>query len=552
MSRKSDDERAERIEEVAALARDRLAADDAERLETFIRRYFAHAPAEDLLGANVLDLYGAALAHLNLARSRSDPEPTIRVYTPQFDEDGWQSTHTIVEVVELDMPFLVDSIRMELNRHGLAVHLLIHPVMKVHRDESGQLSKLLDDDADEDGGDGAWEAFVHAEVDRQSDPAILEDLAHDLRRVLSDVRAAVEDWPLMIDRLHQLVGELHEEPAPVPVEDLTEATAFLEWIGDDHFTFLGYREYDLVTIDGQDALHSRPATGLGILRQKSAVPVAESFAKMPPEVRQLARTPELLNITKANSVATVHRASHLDYFGIKRFDASGQVTGECRFLGLYTSNVYNTSPTDIPVLRRKVALVLERAGFPDGSHSGKDLQAILETYPRDELFQISDDELFDNAMGILQLQDRQRVALFVQRDRFGRFFSCLVFVPREALQHRDPTGHAGDPPGGVPRGERGVHRVGVGVAARPTPRGHPHRARRDDRLRRGGGRTATGRCRALMGRRPPRRPRRAVRRRPRHPALPPLPRGVPPRVPRRLRGAAGRHRHRAVGTPGAR
>ncbi len=174
-----------------------------------------------------------------------------------------------------------------------------------------------------------------------------------------------------------------------------------------------------------------PGTGLGILRETDQKPHSLSFAKLPPEVRSLAHAANLLNLTKANSRSTVHRPSYLDYVGVKRFDAEGEATGERRFLGLYAFSAYSVSAFEIPIVRRKVGYVLERAGFPEGSHNEKDLLEILETYPRDELFQIEKEELFEIAMGILHLQERQRVRLFVRRDTYGRFFSCLVFVPRD-------------------------------------------------------------------------------------------------------------------------
>ncbi|HEX4991953.1 MAG TPA: NAD-glutamate dehydrogenase domain-containing protein, partial [Rubrobacteraceae bacterium] len=195
--------------------------------------------------------------------------------------------------------------------------------------------------------------------------------------------------------------------------------------------FLGYREYNLLTEDGEDLLRSVPGTGLGILRETSREPISQSFAKLPPEVRRLAHATYLLNLTKANSRSTIHRPSYMDYVGIKKFDSSGEVTGERRFLGLYTFSAYSMSVLEIPLVRRKVRYVLERAGFPPESHNEKDLIEILETYPRDELFQISHEELFEISMGILHLQERQRTRLFIRRDTFGRFFSCLVFVPRD-------------------------------------------------------------------------------------------------------------------------
>ncbi|HWC32976.1 MAG TPA: NAD-glutamate dehydrogenase domain-containing protein, partial [Actinomycetota bacterium] len=239
----------------------------------------------------------------------------------------------------------------------------------------------------------------------------------------------VEDWQPMRQRALEIVAALESEPPPVDAEEASEARALLEWILDDNFSFLGYREYELAAEDGEDILRGRPGTGLGLLRDAKAV--SRSFAKLTPEARRLARAPTLLTLTKANSRSTVHRPAYLDYIGVKHFDASGEVVGERRFLGLYTSTAYRARPRDIPILRRKVDRVLERSGLRPGSHDHKDLLDILETYPRDELFQISEDDLFEISRGILHLGERKRVRLFVRRDAYGRFVSCLVFVPRE-------------------------------------------------------------------------------------------------------------------------
>ncbi|HEU4846892.1 MAG TPA: NAD-glutamate dehydrogenase domain-containing protein, partial [Rubrobacteraceae bacterium] len=264
----------------------------------------------------------------------------------------------------------------------------------------------------------------------------LNGLHQCITTVLQQVRAADEDWPDMRERVREFVSEIDENRPPVEDEDPVEARAFLEWISDDNFTFLGYREYDLLTEDGEDLLRSVPGTGLGILRETDQKPHSLSFAKLPHEVRRLAHSPDILTLTKANSRATVHRPSYLDYVGVKRFDDEGDVSGERRFLGLYDFSAYSMSVFDIPIVRRKVGYVLERAGFHEGSHNEKDLLEILETYPRDELFQIDKEELFEIAMGILHLQERQRVRLFVRRDAYGRFFSCLVFVPRDRYNTR--------------------------------------------------------------------------------------------------------------------
>src|SRR5215213_3804099 len=424
----------ELLDKVVARIREQMPEDQAPQVEEFARQYYGWVDAADLEDRSPIDAYGAALSHWSFAGRREPGEWKIRIYNPQFEEHGWQSTHTVIEMVNDDMPFLVDSTRMEINRQGYAIHMILHPVMKVRRDAEGRLIEVLPPDTDEE--DAITESVIHVEVDRQTEPFVLEDLKQAIQKTLADVKAAVEDWPKMRERVGDIISVLEENPPDFEPEDLAETRAFLEWIDDNNFTFLGYREYDLTTQNGEEALCAVQGSGLGILRQKETGPVSHSLAELPPDVRRLARTPKLLNLTKANSRATVHRPSYLDYIGIKKFDESGEVTGERRFLGLYTFTAYSSSVFDIPLVRRKVRYVLERSGFPEASHNEKDLLEILETYPRDELFQIDKEELFEIAMGILHLQERQRVRLFVRRDAYGRFFSCLVFVPRDRYNTR--------------------------------------------------------------------------------------------------------------------
>jgi glutamate dehydrogenase len=419
----------ELLDKVVARIKDQMAEDQAPEVEEFARQYYGWVDTDDLEERSPIDAYGAAVSHWGFAGRREPGEWKVRIYNPLFEEHGWQSTHTVIEMVNDDMPFLVDSARMEINHQGFAIHMILHPVMKVRRDAEGRLTDILPPDSDEE--DAISESMIHVEVDRQTEPPVLEDLKRCIEKTLADVRASVEDWLPMREKVGEIVSGFEENPPDLDPEDLAETRAFLEWVEGDNFTFLGYREYDLTTPDGEEVLRTVEGSGLGILRQTESGTVSRSFAELPPEARRLARTPKLLNLTKANSRATVHRPSYLDYIGIKKFDESGEVTGELRFLGLYTFSAYSASVFDIPLVRRKVRHVLERAGFPEGSHNEKDLVEILETYPRDELFQISKEELFEIAMGILHLQERQRVRLFVRRDTYGRFFSCLVFVPRD-------------------------------------------------------------------------------------------------------------------------
>ena len=411
------------VDAVLDMVRERVPVGQRASVECFARPYYAGTAAEDLEDRSMVDLYGAALSHFNFALQRHPGEPKVRVYNPVQPQHGWRSTHSIVEVVADDMPFLVDSVRMALNARALTTHLVIHPVMRVRRDDAGVLTSP-------DHGEESVEAVIHVEVDRQTEARVLDDIAGDIRSVLADARAAVEDWEPMQERLRAVLAELSSRPPPLDEAELARGRAFLEWVGDDHFTFLGYREYELLGEEGEERLRSVGGSGLGLLRE-AGPRESKTFASLSPGIRRLAREPRLLVITKANARSTVHRPGYLDYIGVKRFDAEGRVVGERRFLGLYTSAAYNQVPRAIPLLREKVARVMERATYPPNSHAAKALLHILETFPRDLLFQVSDDELLETGLGILHLQERQRIRLFVHRDRIGRFVSCIVFVPRE-------------------------------------------------------------------------------------------------------------------------
>ena len=380
---------------------------------------------EDLADRTRSDLYGAALSMWNLAQVRAPGEAKVNVYNPEPDRDGWESPHTVIEVVSEDMPFIVDSVTMDLARGSYGIDLVIHPVVRVRRDADGQLIEVLEPDAS--APDAIAESVLHAEIARERDPRRLADLHDGVERVLDEVRAAVEDWRLMRDRASQLIDELDEHPPPVDPGEIEEVKSFLRWVAEDHFTFLGYREYDLVIDRDGAGLQVRPDSGLGILRR----PPEHPFNRLGPKAVRLALAPLSLVLTKANSRSTVHRPAYLDYIGVKRYSPEGEVIGERRFLGLYTSTAYHASLLDIPFLRNKVKRVLQRAGFPTASHDLKALIEILESYPRDSLFQMDSDELFEIAMGILGLGERQRVRLFVRRDPLDRFIECLVTIPRD-------------------------------------------------------------------------------------------------------------------------
>ncbi|MFD8676379.1 NAD-glutamate dehydrogenase [Streptomyces seoulensis] len=410
---------------------------DSEAVLAFLQRYYLHTAPEDLADRDPVDVFGAAVSHYRLAESRPQGTANVRVHTPTVEENGWTCSHTVVEVVTDDMPFLVDSVTNELTRQGRGIHVVIHPQVVVRRDVTGKLIEVLPTGPHgELPHDAHVESWIHVETDRETDRADLKQISADLLRVLSDVREAVEDWEKMREAAVRIADELRDDPRPadLPVAEVDEARELLRWLSADHFTFLGYREYEL---RGDDSLSAKAGTGLGILRsdphhsEDDEHPVSPSFERLPADARAKAREHRLLVLTKANSRATVHRPSYLDYIGVKKFDADGNVVGERRFLGLFSSAAYTESVRRVPVIRRKVAEVLERAGFSPNSHDGRDLTQILETYPRDELFQTPPAELQSIATSVLYLQERRRLRLYLRQDEYGRYYSALVYLPRD-------------------------------------------------------------------------------------------------------------------------
>jgi len=401
----------------------------------FLQAYYANVDAADLAAREPAELAGTALSHLMFA-GRRRRTALVRVFNPNLREHGYTSPHTVIEMVNDDMPFLVDSINLALTERFLTLHFLTHPIFAVTRDASGKLLSLRER------GDAAGEtrpsiprkprleSFQHVEVDRIVDPAALSSLAAQIESSMRDVRVACADWAKMCAATRQVSAELSALSEHFDAGDLSEALALLAWMEDRHFTFLGYREYRLQGRKGQEALRPVEATGLGILRRGHRQPTS-SNRSLARDIRRQSRSRDIVLVTKANLVSTVHRSGHLDYVGIKHFDAKGRVIGEKRFLGLWTSSAYSTNPRDIPVLRRKVAQVVEHFALAPDSHDGKALLHILESFPRDELFQASVTDLIRTVTGVFGLQERPRVRLLLRRDAFRRFYSCLVFVPRE-------------------------------------------------------------------------------------------------------------------------
>ena len=399
----------------------RLAGDDLDAAR-LIRRYWRFAPDEELVGLTAHEMVTDAKAHRELAAQRVPGELKLRV------GDTATGELTKLEIVTDDMPFLVDTVIATLAGRGMSVHLLVHPLVVVRREPLGRLIEVhADVEVDDAIAGDLVESWMLLHIDRVRDTGQCEELLRELRRVLTDVREAVEDWPKMRARALSLADELTQARLPVPDRDITDSVELLRWLVDDHFTFLGYREYRMV----DDRIEAVMGTGLGILRGDQPHP--RPLSMLSPEAQAKLMEQRLLIITKANSRSTVHRAAYLDYVGFKVFDEHGRVIGERRFLGLFSSAAYRGSVRELPVVRRKVAAVLDRSGLSPRSHSGRDLLAVLEDYPRDELFQIKTDDLYDTVMGVLRLAGRRQLRLFVRQDAYGRFISCLVFLPRDRV-----------------------------------------------------------------------------------------------------------------------
>lgn len=400
----------------------------AQLLSDFVDYYYRLLSYEDLASKGVEQLHASLWSHWQFFYQRKPGESRVRVFNPDQEQDGWQSTHTIVQIIHDDMSFLVDSVRMEINRHGYLVHYIVHlGGIRVKRDDKNRITHVYP--RDKAVKDTIAEAPIYLEIDRQIDPEVMKKLEDDLERVLSDVTLAVNDWHNMLDQLDDSLARLEAAPPNLDPAEITESKAFLNWMR-EHFIFLGCRDHAIEKDNGDKVIKSVPDSGYGVLCEECH-DHRRYLSQMTEEAQQVAMSQQILVIAKTNTKSTIHRPGYTDYVGVKMFNEDGEIVGERRFIGLYTSSAYNASPRYIPFLRLKVAKVLQKANFSPHSHAGKNLLNILETLPRDDLFQANQDELLDLALGIFHLQERQRIRLFVRKDTYGRFYSCLVFVPRE-------------------------------------------------------------------------------------------------------------------------
>lgn len=416
------------LEQVFSLINEKVDASESGKVVQFGKLLMKTTSFDDLDGRSDSDLYGAILSLWKLLQSKKNNEPSIKVFNPEIAKHGWQSSHTVIQIIVDDTPFLVDSIRMAINRLNITSHLILHSPMHFTRDENGKVDDFVD--KSERNANTCSETVFLIEIDRQSRPEFVKDLTEELHSVVSEVSLSVADWQPMREKLTDITKNFVKSKSKASTAVKSQGKNFLNWLNDHNFTLMGYRYYSVKPIEGDYRWCPQDDSSLGLM--KNSVSSRERvLSNVPASARKEALSSNPLMLTKTNSKSRVHRPAYMDYIGIKEFDANGNVSGEHRFLGLYSASFYNSSATDLPMLREKIDRMCELSGFEKGTHSYKAFVNIVETYPRDELIQTPDSELALIILGIFQMQERGMSKLFVRKDAFGRFLSCMVYVPRE-------------------------------------------------------------------------------------------------------------------------
>lgn len=413
------------IEKVQKLIEEKFESNQQSLIIHLAHHLLKNISLDDLVDKTESDLYGAVISlwhHIN----ESNPDKlSIAVFNPLVSKHGWQSSHTVIEIVLPDIPFLVDSIKMTLSRLDLASHIMLHGPIKISRNEDGSVLTL-------GGENGLLTSMFHIEIDKLNDKHKIKALKDELLAVLDDTKLVVRDWKPMVDKLNQVISNIEKQKKVIPLssERIAENIEFLRWLVCHNFTFMGYKEFDLVDVAGDIELKPTHESGLGIFSTRDRVRSVK-LSEFSESARLEATKPFIVILTKGNSQSRIHRPAYTDYIGIKKFDSKGHVIGEHRFTGLYTSEVYNQTVESIPLIREKVGRILEASGYYKGSYSYKALHHILENYPRDELLQAAEEDLLEVGSGVVQMQDRDLLRVFVRRDPFGRFFSCMVYIIKD-------------------------------------------------------------------------------------------------------------------------
>ena len=417
------------LNNVAKLIQKKVSPASVKLVEQFTNLLYSNIASTDLDDRNESDTYGATLSLWSSLNEHKDDTPIIHVFNPTVSLHGWKSNHSIIEVIVKDMPFLVDSIRIALKRLGLSPHLMLNAPLKVLKNKNNEIIQLAP--AVEDSFKAtSIDTVFFIEIDRQTSKVELETIKNELLSVVEDISLTVSDWQPMLKRLNRVIADTKKSKLPGTKQDKDDTVNFLSWLGQNNFTLMGYRSYKVEAVKGDVELIADVSSSLGLMKNSNS-DVKRYLSSLSESGREISMGSNHLILTKTNSSSRVHRPVQLDYIGIKRFDEKGKVIGEDRFIGLFGSAFYTNSVQDLPFLGTKVKSVCASSGFAQGSHDFKSLINILETYPRDEVLQSSVSELRNNAMGILRMQERDYTGIFIRRDAFDRFYSCMVYVPRE-------------------------------------------------------------------------------------------------------------------------
>ncbi|MGO3177097.1 NAD-glutamate dehydrogenase [Psychrobacter sp.] len=423
----------ERINQISDIAISYVQKDKS-LFDNFIHSYYQSLHQEMAEAISNADLAGMALHHFTLLKSYVSGNPQLSVLNPKAEEQHFHSSHTVIQVVAYDRPFLVDTILMSLEAEGIDVHRTYNIIVDVERDDDGNPIQVSN--AEESATSHL--SLIHCEVAYQ-DSDSLNALRQLLLSKIDTLDTVVGDWKQMRAQLTEIKNDLSTQPLPEVFYSKQEIKAFLEWILDDHFIFLGYREYRLeghksveVNSEASDLdLFAIGNSGLGLLRGDEEDKVSKSFSQLPKILKQLLTEPRVLMLSKSSHVSPVHRSVYMDFLGIHKFDDNGELVGEYRFVGLLTSQAYQLTVQQIPLLREKANKIMKMANLPRDGHAYHKMMHVINTLPRDDLFQASVEELYPIVSGISHLQDKKSLRLFSRIDHYQRFVSCLVYIPRD-------------------------------------------------------------------------------------------------------------------------
>ncbi len=414
---------AELYETMLEIARKTLSEKEQTLISTFLKSYYALSSDEELSGYTPKSLFATAKTHFDTVLQYDGKKAIVNAYNPTEKEHGYECEFSVVDIVTQDRPFLIDSLQMAFVRKNVSIQFVAHPIYRYERDDDNRISALHS--AAESSLHNI--SVIHIEFDKLPDEQLAE-IETEIRNVIAQLNLVTNDWQSMGKKVEDIIHQIQSSSGlPQPVEEVLGIIQFLQWLRNKHFTFLGYREYDLK----DNELYVIPHSGLGVLRDDGKGGLSKSFSNLPQRLKEEALKPDLLLFSKSNNLSVIHRPAYMDFIGIKKFDDKGNITGEHRFLGLLTAEAYRLPPREIPMLSNEVETIIEDVNFPINSHARKSFENILAQFPRDELFQASAEYVRDMALRIYHLHERDSLRFFARTDRFETYVSCYIYVPKE-------------------------------------------------------------------------------------------------------------------------